>query len=216
MEESSSSARSETPPPSPPRWKGVQSLDLVRQLNLRSVELLCRVAESCDTPLEAVALNRDAWIGAGRDARCSLAMLPFVLVDAHFMDAAWWRRVSAIDLHQHGAASGPNGLPDDASAELMQETMMFAWQTARWDRLAAQFLLGMSFRVANIIAGLTPQQVRTIAAGEPHAIRIRWDDDPLFWRDLLSAASMADHQRLATLQLTGKLRICSELADIRD
>lgn len=216
MEESSSSVRSESAPPSPPRWKGVQSLDLVRQLNLRSVELLCRVAENCDSTLEAVALNRKAWIGASRDARHSLAMLPFVLVDAHFMDADWWRSVSVIDLHQRGARSDPNGLPEDSSAELMQETLMFAWQTARWDRLTAQFLLGMSFHVANIIAGLTPQQVRTIAEREPHAVRIRWGDDPLYWRDLLSAASMADFQRLATLQLTGKLRICSELTDIRD
>lgn len=216
MEESSSDARSESAPPSPPRWKGAQSLDLVRQLNLRSVELLCRVAENCDSTLEAVALNREAWIGASRDARHSLAMLPFILVDARFMDADWWRRVSAIDLHQHGARSDPNGLPEDSSAELMQETLMFAWQTARWDRLAAQFLLGMSFRVANIIAGLTPQQVRTIAEREPQAVRIRWGDDPVFWQDLLSAASMADYQRLATLKLTGKLRICSELTDIHD
>jgi hypothetical protein len=216
MEDPSSSARSDSAPPSPSRWKGVQSLDLVRQLNLRSVELLCRVAESCDSRLEAVALNREAWIAASRDARCSLAMLPFVLVDVRFMDADWWRRVSATDLHQPEAKRESNGLPDDSSAELMQETMMFAWQTARWDRLAAQFLIGMSSRVANVIAALTPQQVRTIAAREPHAVRIRWGDDAAFWRDLLSAASMADHQRLAALQLTGKLRICSELTDIRE
>lgn len=216
MEDSSASARLDSAPPSPPRWKGVQSLDLVRQLNLRSVELLCRVAESCDTALDVVALNRQLWIGATREARHSLAMLPFVLVDARFMDAAWWRRMSAIDLHQHGAGEDSNGLPDDSSAELMQETMMFAWQTARWDRSAAQLLLGMSSPVANVIAALTPQQVRAIAAREPHAVRVRWGDDPWFWRDLLSAASMSDQLRLAALQLTGKLRICSELAEMRD
>jgi hypothetical protein len=216
MEDSSSNGRSESEPPSPPRWKGVQSLDLVRQLNMRTVELLCRLAESGDSPLEAIALNREAWIGASLNARCSLAMLPFVLVDARFVDADWWRRVSAIDLRRDESTIDPNGLPDDSSAELMQETMMFAWQTARWDRLAAQFLLGMSSRVANIIAAMTPQQVRTVAVRDPHAVRIRWGDDPMFWRDLLSAASRADHQRLAMLQLTGKLRICSELADIRD
>ena len=215
MEESSESARFDSAPPSPPRWKGVQSLDLVRQLNLRSIELLCRVAETCDTVLDVVALNREAWVGATRETRHSLAMLPFVLVDARFMDAAWWRKMSGIDVHQHGAAEGSNGLPDDSSAELMQETMMFAWQTARWDRSTAQLLLGMSSGVANIIAALTPQQVRTIAAGQPHAVRVRWGDDPWFWRDLLCAASRSDQQRLAALQLTGKLRICSELAEMR-
>jgi Flagellar transcriptional activator (FlhD) len=216
MEDSSSSGRNESAPPSPPRWKGVQSLDLVRQLNMRTVELLCRLAEHGGSPLEAIALNREAWLGVSLDAKYSLAMLPFVLVDARFVDTEWWRRVSASDLHQHEARVDQNGLPDDLSAELMHETMMFAWQTARWDRLAAQFLLGMSSRVANIIAALTPQQVRAIAVRDPHAVRIRWGDDPMFWRDLLSAASTADHQRLAMLQLTGKLRICSELADIRD
>jgi len=216
VEESSESARSESAPPSPPRWKGVQSLDLVRQLNLRSIELLCRVAENRDTVLDVVALNREAWIGATREARHSLAMLPFVLVDARFMDAAWWRKMSGIDVHQHGAGEDSNGLPVDSSAELMQETMMFAWQTARWDRSTAQLLLGMSSGVANVIAALTPQQVRTIAAREPHAVRVRWGDDPWFWRDLLYAASRSDQQRLAALQLTGKLRICSELAEMRD
>ncbi|MEO8064752.1 MAG: hypothetical protein ABI821_18625 [Pseudomonadota bacterium] len=188
----------------------------MRQLNLRSVELLCRVAENCDSAPDVVALNREAWIAATGEARYSLSRLPFVLVDIRFVNAVWWHRMSAIDLHQHGAAEGSNGLPDDSSAELMQETMMFAWQTARWDRSAAQLLLGMSARVANIIAALTPQQVRTIAAREPHAVRVRWGDDPWFWRDLLFAASISDQQRLAVLQLTGKLRICSELAEMRD
>ena len=63
MEESSESSRFDSAPPSPPRWKGVQSLDLVRQLNLRSIELLCRVAENRDTVLDVVTLNREAWIG---------------------------------------------------------------------------------------------------------------------------------------------------------
>jgi hypothetical protein len=216
MEESSNSDRGDSAPPSAPRWKGVQSLDLVRQLNLRSIELLCRVAENCDSAPDIVALNREAWLAATGEARYSLSMLPFVLVDIRFMNAAWWHRMSVTDLHQHRAGESSNGLPDDSSEELMQETMMFAWQTARWDRSAAQLLLGMSARVANIIAALTPQQVRTIAAREPHAVRVRWGGDPWFWRDLLLAASMSDHQRLAALQLTGKLRICSELAQMRD
>lgn len=98
----------------------------------------------------------------------------------------------------------------------MHETAMFAWQTARWDRTAAQMFLGMSSSVTDVIAALTPQQIRIIAAREPRAIRVRWADDPPLWRDLLAAASTGDQKRLATLHLHAKLLLASELAQLRD
>ena len=93
---------------------------------------------------------------------------------------------------------------------------MFAWQTARWDRSSRAVVAG------NVVGCRQYHRCLDSSAGphdcgaEPHAVRIRWGDDPCFWRDLLSAASRSDQQRLSMLQLTGKLRICSELAEIRD
>lgn len=98
----------------------------------------------------------------------------------------------------------------------MHETIMFAWQTARWDRTAAQISLGTSPSVTDVIAALTPQQIRVIATREAQAVRVRWANDSQFWRDLLVAANAADQKGLAALHLHAKLSVCSEPAQLRE
>lgn len=72
--------------------------------------------------------------------------------------------------------------------------------------------LGMSPSVAELIAALTPQQIRAIAAHESQGIRVRWADDPQFWRDLLASAKAGEDEKLAELHLHAKLLVCRELA----
>lgn len=81
----------------------------------------------------------------------------------------------------------------------------------RWDRTVAQMALGMSPSVAEVIAALTPQQIREVAARESQGIRVRWADDPRFWRDLLMSAKAGDGEKLAELHLHAKLLLSSEL-----
>jgi hypothetical protein len=96
----------------------------------------------------------------------------------------------------------------------MHEVIMFAWQTARWDRTVAQLSLGMTPSVADTVAALTPQKVREIAARESQAVEIRWANNPVFWRDVLVAASEGSDERLAELHLHAKLLLCGELAKL--
>ena len=205
-------------PPAPPRWRGIQSLDLVQQLNERCLEMLCEVAVTATPPfpLPIVAEHRGLWAGLDRETRRSMARIPFVIVDAHFMDEPWWRQVTACTPVEASARQPSDGLPPEASEHLMHETTMFAWQTARWDRTAAQLSLGMSRPVADVIAALAPRQIRMIAAQESSGVRVRWADDPQFWTDLLVAAKDRDDGRVAELHLHAKLLMCGELAQLRN
>lgn len=74
----------------------------------------------------------------------------------------------------------------------------------------------MSPSVTDVIGALTPQQIRAIATRESQAIRVRWANDPQFWRDLLIAAEAGDQKGLAALHLHAKLSLCSELAQLSD
>ena len=133
--------------------------------------------------------------------------------------ADWWRRVaqSAADPSPNERAGenfesyGANGLPQDASKNLMHEAIMFAWQLVSSDRTTAIMSFGMLASVAQIIAELTPKDIREIATREHAAITIRWADDAQLWREFLVAASAGDDNRLAALHLYAKLLLCGDL-----
>lgn len=202
--------------PSPPRWKGAQSLELVHQLNERCIELLCDVAaaQPGGLSLACVADNRELWLQLDPRARRRGARLPFVIVDAHFMDEEWWRCISGSQLRvADRITETSNGLPRQASENLMHETIMFAWQSTRWDKTVAMLSFGMLRSVAETIASLTPQRVREIATCESSAVQVRWGGDSNFWRHLLLAAQADDLERLTELHMHAKLLLCNQLIE---
>lgn len=216
MEESAEGGERQPTAPAPPRWKGIRSLDLVYQLNERCIDFLYELAGegAHDTTLPIVTEHRELWARLDPAARKAVARMPFVIMDAHFKDDAWWRRMADTRADEAHPDARPNGLPRQASEHLMHETTMLAWQTARWDHTVAQMSLAMSSSVAAIISAFTPQQIRIISARECHAIQVRWVDDVQFWLDLLMAAIARDADRLSDLRLHAKLLLCSELTNL--
>ena len=213
MNDVSEAAIPERAPPSPPRWKGKQSLELVCQLNLRCIGFLCDLvaSDALGVPSSRVTENRECWLRLSSDARHRAAQMPFIIVDVEFRNEAWWRRV--VDSNAAGAGPAINGIRREANAQLAQEVLMFAWQTARWDRAVARQLFGMASSVAEIIAVLTPHQVLDIASREHLSVRVRWAENVPFWKDFLMAAANSDDDRLADVHLYAKLLLCGELAD---
>jgi hypothetical protein len=217
MDESSGGATRDPATPAPPRWRGIQSLDLVYQLNERCFELLHDVASNDDLDIELpiISENRELWVRLSIEARRAASQMPFMVVDVRFKDETWWRRIADGKRRDVEAQEAFNKLPGEVCEQLMHETIMFAWQTARWDRTVARLALAMSPPVVDVIAGLTPQQVRVIATHESNAIGVRWEDDLEFWRDMLIAANAGNVRRLAELHLHAKLLLCAELAQLR-
>ena len=195
-------------PPSPPRWKGRDSLDLAYQLNQRAFRLVRDMAarpDVSDWPL--FAQDRGLWSQLDAGAIERAARFPFVILDVHFTDAEWWRGVIAGS----EASATPQDWPPQVSEHLMSETLIFAWHTAKWDHRVARLSLGMLPAVAESIAALTPQQLATISGQYSGALRLRWHDYPDFWTHLLGAARGDDQEALAEIHLHAKLLLCGEL-----
>lgn len=197
----------------PPRWMGASSIRLAHQLNEQCIDLLCDIAIESprETLCSLLALNRDLWIRLDGAARKRLALFPFVIADVRFKDVAWWLGLSR---QQPAVIRAPEvlsvgGVP--CCDHLALETLMFAWQLAREDRRVAQIVFGMAPAVADCIGALTMQQVRITAGEGVRFFRVRWDDQPQFWRELLISAREEDEAALIALRRDAKLLFCGEL-----
>lgn len=200
------SDRDETGPATAPRWKRRQSLELVYKLNEECLGLLSGVAADKVAPERAwLVANRELWAKLSPEARKRVARLPFVILDLHFADEEWWRRVTDARESAVREPDPTNGFPQDLSERLVQETLMFAWQMAQSDRTSAQVTFAMRPAVAEMIGALMPGDVREIASRWQGEIRLRWDNNGGFWGGLLVAAQTGDADRLAELQLHAKL-----------
>ena len=54
-------------------------------------------------------------------------------------------------------------------------------------------------------------EVRAIALRNASQLRVRWDNDPEFWGDLLVACRAGDEQAIEAIRRQGKLLFCGEI-----
>jgi len=198
-------------PPSPPRWKGRDSLELVYQLNERSLTLLAEAARSGTSPWLAETPHRVLWSELTTAAIQRAARFPFVILEAHFTDDEWRRAASVNPQDVIEEGLGPSCWPQEATQQLMSEALVFAWHTARWDRRVARLSLGVSAGVVGLIAAFTPQQLAVVSARHWGVLRLRWQDEPDFWARLLGAAQDSDEEALSENHLHAKLLFSGEL-----
>jgi hypothetical protein len=190
-------------PPSPPRWKGLDSLELVYQLNARAFLLLKAAA----SPILAL------WSTLDESALRLAARFPFLIVDVHFIDEGWWR---SVVLNPQGVPAVASDLwPPEVANKFMSEVLVFAPHTAKWDRRVARLVLGMVRPVVQIVRNLTPQQLDAVAGLYSSALRLRWQEDHEFWTKLLTAARDGDEEVLADIHLHAKLRLSGQLMKVR-
>jgi hypothetical protein len=198
-----------------PRWTGAPSIALAHGLNEQCVELVCDLAASSsieDLP-RFILQNRDLWRLLEPEARKRVAAFPFVIIDLRFQDAESWQRALQGHLMSPIDSTHYNGIPPRLFEDLLLETLLFARQAAREDMSVAKAMFAMNSSVATAIASLTLPQVRTIAIGNTHRLRVRWDSHPEFWGDLLVACRGRDERVLAALRRQGKLLFCGELIE---
>jgi hypothetical protein len=198
-------------PPSPPRWKGRDSLELVYKLNERSLTLLAAAARSGTSEWLAGTPHRAFWSQLTIEAIRRAARFPFVILEARFTDDEWRRAASVGPQDVTEESLGPTCWPPGAAQQLMSEALVFAWHTARWDRKVARLSLGMSTGVVGLMAALTPQQLAVISARHWGVLRLRWQEEPDLWGRLLGAAQDGDDEALSENHLHAKLLFSGEL-----
>jgi hypothetical protein len=198
-----------------PRWIGARSIPLAHQLNEQCDELVCELAIdlSAQELPTFILQNRDLWRLLEPEARKRVAAFPFVIVDLHFKDTVPWQ------LAHEGHVMTPAGIADAAPysgvppklfEDLALETLLFARQAAREDVNVAKAMFAMTSPVVRVIASLAVSQVRAIALSNVSQLRVRWDNHPEFWRDLLTACRAGDEQAIEAIRRQGKLLFCGE------
>lgn len=197
--------------PSPPRWAGERSLDIVFELNERCLELVSQTAASSEhgDALAVARLNRQQWSTLDAVARQRIARLPFVIVDLHFYDGGWWRRIN--EGIQADPATAHRLFPPEQGVEFMHDTLMVAWHTAQADLRTAGLTMGMTARVAQTIAALSMRDLRRIAVRYGCEATLRWGGRPELWQQLLAAAQDQDDSRLKQVKLQAKICLVGEL-----
>lgn len=71
----------------------------------------------------------------------------------------------------------------------MEELLVFAWHTVKWDRQVARLSLGMVPGAVEEIARLTLQQLTEVAVRYRGTLRLRWQEDVEFWTRLIKAGA---------------------------
>ena len=199
-------------PPLPPRWKGASSLTLVHEFNERCLAALTGFAKGpgpCDIPV--IAQCRALWSQLDALSIQRAAQLPFVILNVRFTDGPWWRTGAgpAPDARVTPMAAG--AWPAAIAEPLLQELLIFAWHTVKWDARVARLLLGMSPQVAETLAELSPQRLTELGQEATGELRLRRQEDHGFWEPLLVAALKNSRQALSDAHLHAKLLFCGEL-----
>lgn len=199
------------------KWTGAEALELVHELNEHCLEMLEKLAERpteeirVDGAFEIVRLHRDLWRRLDKNARRRAARCPFLLVNVKFQNETWWRSAKDDCSEPHKDADTASFFPAKTARELMGETLMLAWLTARSDPRTATLLLGLAPTVAEIIASLRPRDIRRIVAQHSRQLRPRWEASPRFWQQLLVAAKGGNDSSLIDVHLNGLQLLGAEL-----
>jgi hypothetical protein len=192
-------------------WAGEIYQGTVRRLNYACLALLVK-SKPTDrwTGTKGLDALLGDWSSADPDSLERAASCPVLLLDLHFQRSEWWesvRRGSLPDSVLDGASS--SAITDTRS--LVQDILTEAWSIGRSTPRAANLLFGMTPAVVTTIAGLAPSDLGRIAGQITPQLRLRWLDKPIFWKNLLAAACGKDDEVLVGVHLHALQLLGSEL-----
>ncbi len=161
-------------------------------------------------PLPGSPRELALWRSIDPAGMVRLAQQPFLLFDIGLDDPLRWHaaRTPAVG-DDPVAIAGP--FSGWTAAQFAGTLFHYSWFLARTAPLTAAIVAGMASATAEVLRGLSLQQVDELAQRSPHWLRLRWEDSPALWTELLRVArSSAD----APQQRTAPLRILQRLAGI--
>lgn len=190
-----------------------QGLDpgLQAQLAELNAQLLEWLRQGAESPSMAVAPAAFAVLlpqlrRVGEPGLQALARCPYLLLDAGFARPDCW------DGAVREAADARSGgwLAQAADPHLVRATVMLGWHLARANPYAARLSLGMTPQCARLIARLRLRELESLVERRAASCRLRWEDQPAIWQQLLEAAMAGATARLEILKLRGVQLIAAE------
>jgi len=175
----------------------------VRRLNERGLALLTKAAQALDVAEPQASWKEilPLWARAsegtlGRAARC-----PMVLLDFNFQRLEWWSQVITAQGSQESRRPRLSAFHTEEAISLARELLLEAWSAARAMPPVSSLVFGMAPEVSALIARLSPRDLDRVVVQEIQDLRPRWENRPIFWRELFHAATQMDDQILANVHL---------------
>jgi hypothetical protein len=175
----------------------------VRRLNERGLALLTKAPQALEVtePQESWKEILPLWARAsestlGRAARC-----PMVLLDFNFQRLDWWSQVIDAEASEESRRPSLSAFHTDEAISLARELLLEAWSAARAMSPVSRLVFGMAPEVSTLIARLSPRDLDRVVVHEIQVLRPRWDNRPMFWKELFHAATQLDDQILANVHL---------------
>jgi hypothetical protein len=182
------------------RPKDAVDWGLLHTLNERCLERMVQLARSGQEHAPpAISSNRALWCDLHAAALKRAANCRLLLLDINFADPAWWLEAAATRPIQRGASDAGYAQPAFA-LELTRETMTLAWIVARADQCQATIFCGMAPRVARLFSSFSPSDLERHSARHHQHLRLRFDDQPTYWRMHLRVSSRTPSSEAPHLQ----------------
>jgi hypothetical protein len=168
----------------------MRSVEVARRLNFRCLELIARVGEAdqlaCD--VEIVRRHRNLWSRFDNRACERAARVPIVLLDCHFSEGEWWKRIVVGGGPPAGNRRGAPCFDAGDAAPLLREILVEARTIAISEPRAASLILGAPAGTVGVVASLTSTNIDRLSIECAGDLRPRWEDKIIFWKNLLEAA----------------------------
>lgn len=201
--------------PSPPSTLLGQEglLESLRTTNLDFLTLMSGLARSSSyTSFDLLGKLAPLFRELTPESAAQAARFPFLLLDLHFTEAAWWRSGA---LRQRMSARDGCRFPKDLSAaatSVAHSALILAWHAVRTERDASLVLIGLSGATADALASMPLRELESVALQDFTSIQPRWSNSPSLWTQLLLRPHAA-HLNIArefvvhALQLTASTHV---------
>lgn len=196
-------------------WLPSQGVDPapLAELNAECLGLLASRAADCaagrPAPLLLMVL-RDQWADLPAAAVKRLSAAPFSLFDIGFARAPRWLETRVRGVNDQVQAGENPFFEAQAARSITRRMLVYAWHLARSRPRAACLVFGASIPAVESLAACSLSTLEAAAEGNADALRPRWAQQVVFWRELLAAASGGADARLRELLLGGIQRLAAE------
>jgi hypothetical protein len=178
------------------------------EINAQLLESLRRrahvAAGAAHAPL--IAELAPLWKRLGEPALHALARCPYLLFDAGFGRPEYW----AGAVHE-ASELRDGGLTQVIEPDLVRRTVMLGWHLARANPFAARMSLGMTPQCARLIAAMRLRELEMLVERRAIQCRLRWEDRPMVWRQLLEVAATGSLAQLEALRFRGVQLMAADL-----
>ncbi|HUQ11837.1 MAG TPA: hypothetical protein VM146_16100 [Steroidobacteraceae bacterium] len=196
-------------------WLPSQGVDPapLAELNAEGLELLALRAgdPAAPGPLPRLLLDlRGLWAELPTPAVRRLACAPFSLLDTGFGVSPRWLELRASGVNDLPQGTEPAYFDSTAARSITRRMLVYGWHLARSRPRAACLVFGATLPAMESLAACSLSALEAAAERNGDALRPRWPQQHVFWRELLVAATSGAERRLHELLLGGVQRLAAE------